>query len=162
MRKCRKCKVNYVSESRKWCEECKIAPRTCECGCIFKSKKHNYCRSCRNSKGKNGDCVVCKHRRFIYARGCCTTCYRFLSKYSISVDELLKLRSITICQICGIEVNHHTGNGNGRAVIDHDHSTGKVRGVLCNQCNIIEGMIRDFDHLENFYKKYKNWININR
>jgi hypothetical protein len=27
--------------------------------------------------------------------------------------------------------------------LDHDHQTGKVRGVLCHQCNIMLGMARD-------------------
>lgn len=30
-----------------------------------------------------------------------------------------------------------------RPVIDHDHSTGKMRGILCGSCNVALGMVRD-------------------
>lgn len=159
MRKCRKCKINKIIENRKFCNDCKIKPKNCICGNIFKSKKHEYCNNCRKSKGKNGICLICNQNRFIYAQSCCTTCYRFLSKYKITTDQLIELRKIKNCQLCGIEVCHHIGNGNGRAVIDHCHESGKVRGILCAQCNIIEGMLRDDNHLECFYKNYKDWIN---
>jgi hypothetical protein len=35
------------------------------------------------------------------------------------------------CEICG-----RTLDNTRRLVIDHDHETGQVRGVLCSRCNI--------------------------
>ena len=29
------------------------------------------------------------------------------------------------------------------AHLDHDHSTGKVRGILCQNCNVAIGLLRD-------------------
>ena len=44
-----------------------------------------------------------------------------------------------VCAIC-------KGPPNGRYdkyVIDHDHRTGNVRGLLCNNCNAAIGFLRD-------------------
>ena len=43
------------------------------------------------------------------------------------------------CAICA--TTEHRGRGN--FYVDHDHSTGKIRGLLCNPCNIALGMFRD-------------------
>jgi len=161
MRKCRKCKLNEVPQnSRKFCDYCKLKLKACECGTIFKSRKHNFCKLCRMSKGNIGQCQSCNKTRHIYFNSTiCTTCYKFITKYAITIEELKRLRSINNCGICGITVFHHAKNKGNAAVIDHDHITGKVRGILCVQCNIIEGMIRDEQHLEQFYINYKKWIN---
>ena len=43
------------------------------------------------------------------------------------------------CAICkGLETGHL-----GRFVVDHDHMTGKVRGLLCWSCNVGIGHLKD-------------------
>ena len=39
------------------------------------------------------------------------------------------------CKKCGIEKPF--------LVVDHDHETGKVRGLLCNRCNLATGLFED-------------------
>lgn len=43
-----------------------------------------------------------------------------------------------VCTIC---------RGDNRLTVDHDHETGKIRGVLCNTCNRALGMFRDSPEL---------------
>ncbi len=43
------------------------------------------------------------------------------------------------CAICGIAKN----TGRGMFSIDHCHTTGQVRGLLCNKCNSILGYAGD-------------------
>lgn len=48
-----------------------------------------------------------------------------------------------VCAVCG---NPETGTIYGKVrelAIDHDHDTGKVRGLLCANCNSALGMLRD-------------------
>lgn len=60
-------------------------------------------------------------------------------KYGIGLDSYERLLKIQDgrCAICG-----DTENGRALAV-DHDHVTGKVRGLLCASCNNGLGRFRD-------------------
>ena len=44
------------------------------------------------------------------------------------------IASTRFCTICGDE---------GALVVDHDHKTNKIRGILCNRCNKGLGLFRD-------------------
>jgi hypothetical protein len=61
---------------------------------------------------------------------------RHASKYKINRYDLLELwkQQCRKCAICGQRCEPH---------IDHDHRTGRVRGILCNQCNLAIGLMKD-------------------
>ena len=54
--------------------------------------------------------------------------------------ETLKNQKYT-CDIC--ESPEALGNGNKYFHVDHNHKTGKVRGLLCSRCNTALGNFRD-------------------
>lgn len=54
--------------------------------------------------------------------------------YGLDRDELAILESLARCESCGDETD---------LVIDHDHSTGDVRGMLCSACNKALGFLRE-------------------
>ena len=64
----------------------------------------------------------------------------------ISDEDLKELKATTKeCVICGAEEN---------LVVDHDHGTGAVRGMLCNHCNRGLGHFRDDPVLLEFAAQY--------
>jgi hypothetical protein len=58
------------------------------------------------------------------------------SKYGITLDEwaAMVLESGGRCAICKDEQP---------LVVDHDHATGKIRGMLCQTCNLVLGQFGD-------------------
>lgn len=64
---------------------------------------------------------------------------RMRRKYGITLEQYNKLldQQNGKCAICG------GGNGKHKLVIDHDHATGKIRGLLCKKCNTAIGMMND-------------------
>ena len=63
--------------------------------------------------------------------------------YGITMEELTAMRKEAngVCQACG-KTEQEQGHY-GKLVIDHCHSTGKVRGLICHKCNTILGLCKD-------------------
>jgi hypothetical protein len=64
---------------------------------------------------------------------------RMRRDYGISASEYLALfeRQKGACALCEEVVSHR------RLCVDHDHQTGRVRGLLCIQCNSALGTFGD-------------------
>lgn len=61
--------------------------------------------------------------------------HKLLTKYGLTLEdfEAMLERQGGGCAICEAPP---TGEGNrGRLHVDHDHATGRVRGLLCHRCN---------------------------
>jgi len=64
------------------------------------------------------------------------------SKYGITLADynaLMQHQGLT-CAICRTQKWASRGN---TPHVDHDHATGRVRGILCSNCNAALGMIND-------------------
>ena len=92
-------------------------------------------------------CSVCGLQNLDGGRRC-KSCISIISKYqrikrqfNLESDEyeLLKKEQGNSCAICGYVVKE-----GGRSLnIDHDHSSGLVRGLLCHICNRLLSFARD-------------------
>ena len=60
-------------------------------------------------------------------------------EYGITLEDydLMLIEQEGKCAVCGSD----DPKGKGRFHVDHDHDTGKVRGLLCHYCNIAEGYL---------------------
>jgi formate dehydrogenase maturation protein FdhE len=63
--------------------------------------------------------------------------YEMKVKYNLTPEEYAEIitKQGNKCAICGDIPK--------KMCIDHDHNTGKVRGMLCSTCNLAIGLIRD-------------------
>ena len=82
---------------------------------------------------------------------------KLLKLYGISLEEYERMYQEQggLCRICG---KPETRKVNGRAVplcVDHEHRTGKVRGLLCYSCNIALGFLEKSDWVRRAYAYLK-------
>lgn len=117
----------------------------------YKSGYRSQCNECRYTRAQRG--------RF---NG------RLKLRYGISIEEwdARLLEQNGVCAICGLEETRVTRPNakkylNGlkpRLSMDHNHETGKARGLLCYKCNIGIGHLQDsIANLEAAIKYLKKW-----
>jgi hypothetical protein len=68
-----------------------------------------------------------------------TRAYELKTSYGLSIEDYDKLFDLQLgkCKICGNVGERYKLN------VDHDHTTGKVRGLLCKPCNLGLGYAKD-------------------
>lgn len=117
-----------VPEGLKWCRDCaEIKPLEM----FVLSKKSptgrgSYCKPCQNARGEES-----RQRLHGGSRE-----YHLRRRYGIGVKvfEAILAEQDGKCLICERPDPEH---------VDHDHQTGKVRGILCFNCNQGLGNFRD-------------------
>jgi len=106
--------------SLKRCPDCKElkAPEDFPRNKNYKDGRHPYCKPCHNARGKES-----KQRLYGGSRH-----YHLKRRYGIGADEVKALIDAQdgVCAICRVRKPEH---------VDHDHRTGRVRGILCFGCN---------------------------
>lgn len=88
----------------------------------------------------NGMCVVCKREADRSSNLKAGKKYQVKTKYGLSMEEVDHLYKVqgNKCAIC-----KDTFGDAYKTQIDHCHDTGKVRGLLCINCNWLLGKSRD-------------------
>lgn len=104
--------------------------------------RHCYCRDCYNA---------INHKRQVNISTDQKRKWNYMTRYGLSEKEVGELldKQCGKCAICGAEPK--------RVCVDHDHSTGKVRGILCHRCNILIGGWDDSE----WKKKALEYLNAN-
>lgn len=112
----------------KVCADCHVRkpieafPRNKNC----KDGRHCYCKECNNARSRES-----RDRLHGGSRH-----YHLMRRYGIGADDFDRLveEQGGVCAICGRPDPEH---------VDHSHTTGAVRGILCFNCNGGLGQFRD-------------------
>ena len=78
-------------------------------------------------------------------------------RYGITLEEynVMLASQDNCCKVCNI----HEDKLSKKLCVDHDHKTGEVRGLLCADCNIGLGNLKDdpeiIENLLTYIKEYK-------
>jgi len=117
------------------------------------ANKGSRCRECmdksnsyRNKAIEAGLCRSGDGRPLATSRLCRVCADKGAAKrsgYKMLPEERDRIRrEVLNCQICGNSF-HGAGNSPTAQCVDHDHYTGKIRGVLCGHCNKMIGLSKD-------------------
>lgn len=114
----------------------------------------------RNKDGLNGSCRKCRNKKTIMWQRLNPRTKRnthLKSKFGITIDQFNELlaKQNHCCAIC----MSPTPKGRGTFHVDHCHETGKIRGILCHDCNTgigklgdsLESVKKAVSYLERFY-----------
>ena len=81
------------------------------------------------------------------------------AKYGITVEEYQAMFDGQggVCKICGKKETTRVSRGEGirSLAVDHDHNTGKVRGLLCHQCNVVLGQ---YEKHKDLFPKFQEYL----
>lgn len=140
----------HTAEPQKSCTKCELFKPRYFFPIDPKQKKDggriSWCRDCRNSyvsgwRDKNE--VKCRgYRQPYHAVG------NRRRNYGLSNEGFINLLEVQrgCCALCGTELKDG-GRTPNSLVVDHCHGTGKVRGLLCRNCNSGIGLLKDSPEL---------------
>lgn len=108
----------------------------------------------KNSQQKTGLSYACRECMRVATRK-----WNLPAKYNITserFDEMLKEQDYK-CACCGIELDI-TGKQHNKPHVDHNHLTGEVREILCGNCNLAAGKVKDSSEIARKLADYlKKW-----
>jgi len=129
----------------KWCGRCKAdLPLTYFAkNSAKKDGLQERCTPCRNEHYNKNRADISERRRASY---CTDTSWerKIQYAYNLTKEDFLKMLDSqgNVCAICRSD-DWGCGKKTTRPHVDHNHETGKVRGLLCNNCNRSLGLLKD-------------------
>lgn len=159
MKRCPRCNQEKppeaYSKSQWWCKVCQsnyiwipknigVPPAKKQCKrCLEHKSRSEFNRRSTSLDGLNGLCRSCYSLRRKLVRESnpntktCDKIRHLKHFYKLALADYSRMLAEQqgLCIICGLVMV--------RPCVDHDHITCKVRGLLCANCNVAIGMLRD-------------------
>jgi len=115
-----------------------------------KTHRGNVCKACKIKDAYEYSSNLDPEVKYKYRRA------SHAKSYGLSLEEMDAYFVDASCGICNC-----SGDDDNRLVLDHCHSTGVIRGVLCDQCNLGLGSFKDnTENLNNAIKWLKQGRNL--
>lgn len=153
VRQCGGCHAEFVVETTRYygtrtlwlCEDCNGVSKHCRrCDTVKPREEFNAARD--KVGGLVAHCRACKSATWNAKPAAERRKQKLRSKYDLTHEQFEEMLDSQGggCAICGSTESGRTARGNPKPLsVDHDHITGKVRAILCSQCNSALGMMRD-------------------
>jgi hypothetical protein len=111
----------------------------CDKNAVSRGLCQNHYGQFRRNSPDRAQCTVGGCGGSVEARGLCYRHYATARRYGIAPAEYVALRESQsgMCPVCSVDV------GGDALVVDHDHETGEVRGLICAACNFMLGQAQD-------------------
>jgi hypothetical protein len=108
---------------------------------------------------KNSTCGACYQRRYKKENPRKYRSIKLKHLYGITIEQYEQklTKQHGCCEICGVSENKGWNNKVQNFVVDHNHKTKKVRGLLCHNCNKNVGAVELWqEKITAYLKKYQN------
>lgn len=143
----------------KTCAKCKLAKSKSDFGKRSSSKDglNYYCKNCDSANckayySKNKTKIKLKVLAWQASNKEKVNSYKKKNKLNNPDYDLMRTHGVNkkqydnmfnkqngCCAVCRINQSEFKRS----LAVDHDHKTGKIRGLLCDRCNVALGMVRD-------------------
>lgn len=117
--------------------------------CFTYKDSSDFNKASRNTNGLQSYCKVCAqayHKEYKQLNPEQSTNAHYKRSFGLTLNDVKSLLEgqFNKCALCEKELSVLQGRGFSTiAHVDHDHVTGKVRGVLCGNCNTALGKLGD-------------------
>ncbi len=165
---CERC----TNKRRRWLEVRRTKGLCVQCGVGSATRNRAYCEQCtdkyrrrREDKRVKGLCMQCGYKSPRAGLTTCQSCAdrrsrqqkenristrrrHLIKQYGLSLDDYDRMfgKQGGVCAICGQPETRRYRGEITNLVVDHDHKTGRIRGLLCSRCNVrLDELIGDLD-----------------
>ncbi len=121
-----------------------------QCKCLKASSEFRAGVAFQKPRGRRPKCVKClRSNRSARQRSIYESKGRWLIPYKMPMAEYERMLATQgrCCIVCGGPPVQRRGGNRAKLHVDHCHTSGLVRGLLCPRCNLGMGFIDDAEWL---------------